>query len=235
MKKMFVRAPQLCVLLLMAVCALSLNACLKDDNNYSVQAAGVALINAAPGSEVLDFYSENSRKPLSKPFAYDSVLTYNGAYPGFRVFGVTLHNSLQVLGSRQFSLEPGVAYSLFVTDTIGDIKLEMLRDSLSDQDSTQATVRFTNMSANAPHLSLEISGKESLDLSDIAYAKATDFKSLAPGDSYSLKLINSDTHEVLATKSAISFEKEKIYTIWAKGVFESTDKDLKMGLGIMEN
>lgn len=235
MKKMIETAIKMRVWLVLAIAAFSITSCLKDDHNYSVQAAGVALINAAPGSEALDFISDGNRNYLPTLFAYDTVLTYRSAYPGFRVFGVTLHNSNELLGSQQFSLEPAVAYSLFVTDTLGDVKLVMLRDSLSSQDTTKATIRFANMSANAPKLSLELSGGSSANLTDIAYSKATDFEAVAPQDNYTLKLIDSENKKVLATKSKVSLEKGHIYTVWAKGIFESTDNKTKLGLGIMEN
>lgn len=235
MKKMIEKAIKMRVWLILAIAAFSITSCLKDDNNYSVQAAGVALINAAPGSGPLDFISENKVNDLQRLFSYDTVISYNSAYPGFRVFGVTLHNSNELLGSKQFSLEPGVAYSLFVTDTIGDIKLVMLQDSLSNMDTTKAAIRFANMSADAPKLSLELSGGSSPDLADIAYSKATEFEAISPSDNYTLKLINSETQKVLATKSEVKFKKGHIYTVWARGVFESTDSKTKLGLRLMEN
>lgn len=237
MKKMIEKAINLRMWLILAIAAFSISSCLKDDNNsYSVQVAGVALINAAPGSGALDFISDGNRNYLPTTFAYDTVLSYRSAYPGFRVFGVTLHNSNELLGSQQFYLEPGVAYSLFVTDTIGDIKLALLKDSLGDQDSTMATIRFANMSADAPNLTLELSGGgQTSSLEAVAYSKASKFSSIAPGEDYTLKLINSETQKVIATKSAVTLKKAKIYTIWAKGILSSTDSKTKIGLAVMEN
>jgi len=235
MKKMIEMATKMRVWLILAVAVLSISSCLKDDNNYSVQAAGVALINASPGSGALDFISDGRVNDLRTKFAYDTVISYSGAYPGYRLFGVSPQGSRELLGSQQFSLEPGGAYSLFVTDTLSEIKLVMLKDSLSSQDSTKATIRFANMSADAPKLSLELSGSGSLKLSDIAYSKATAFESVAPGEGYTLKLIDNDTKKTLVTKSKVTLKKGLIYTVWAKGVFASTDSKMKLGLGLMEN
>jgi len=237
MKKMIEKVINLRVWLILAVAAFSISSCLKDDNNgYSVQVAGVALINAAPGSGALDFISDGNRNYLPTTFAYDTVLSYRSAYPGFRVFGVTRHNSNELLGSQQFYLEPGVAYSLFVTDTIGDIKLALLKDSLGDQDSTMATIRFANMSADAPELSLELSsGSQSSTVKTVAFGKASKFSAVAPGEGYTLKLINSGTQKVIATKTGIDLKKAKIYTFWSKGIFSSTDNKTKIGLAVMEN
>ena len=217
-------------------CSLSFSSCLKDDNHYSVQAAGVALINASPGSPALDFISDNRPNLLEAPFAYDTVFSYNTAYPGYRLFGVTLHNSIHYLASEQFYLEPGVAYSLFVTDTAKDIKLVMLKDSLSHHDSSKATIRFANMSADAPALGLTISGGETATvIPNTAYPKATKFQTVDPKTGYTLKLTDTESGSTLATKTGVNLEEGKIYTIWAKGFYEGTDPKTKLDIGLMVN
>jgi hypothetical protein len=215
-----------------------LSSCLKTDNNsYSVQVAAVTLVNAAPESGPLDFISDGNRNYLPALFDYDTVLAYRSAYPGFRVFGVTAHNSNMLLTSQQFYLEPGVAYSLFVTDTLGDLKLAMIKDSLGTQDSTKAMLRFTNMSQDAPALSLELSpsADNSEAFTDIAYRKTSNFTAITPADSYTLKLVNSQTGKTLASKTGLALAAGKVYTVWAKGVFNSKDSKLKLGIGVMEN
>lgn len=226
------------LIVMVAVAILALSSCLKTDNNsYSVQVAAVTLINAAPQSGPLDFISDGNRNYLPALFDYDTVLAYRSAYPGFRVFGVTAHNSNMLLTSQQFYLEPGVAYSLFVTDTLGDLQLAMIKDSLGAQDSSKAMVRFTNMSQDAPELSLELSPSAGTgeDFAQVAYSQATHFTAITPLDSYTLKLVNTETGKTLASSSGISLLAGKIYTIWAKGVFNSQDSQLKLGIGVMEN
>jgi hypothetical protein len=224
--------------LMLTLAVLGLSSCLKTDNNsYSVQVAAVTLINAAPGSGPLDFISDGNRNYLPALFDYDTVLAYRSAYPGFRVFGITGHNSNMLLTSQQFYLEPGVAYSLFVTDTLGDLQLAMIKDSLGEQDSSKAMVRFTNMSKDAPELSLQLSpaGSATEEFRSIAYSKASKFIAIDPKDSYTLKLVNTETGKTLVSKTGISLAAGKIYTVWAKGVFNSKDSQLKLGIGLMEN
>lgn len=222
--------------LVVAGSLLLLSSCLKNDNNnLSVQASGMALINAAPGSPALDFYSEDTRNNLPTQFAYDTVLSYWGAYPGFRVFGVTLHNSNQFLGSKQFYLKPGNAYSLFVTDTIGAIKLVCLDDSLDVKDSTTGNIRFANMSADAPALNLILKSTKTTTIKDIAYSKASDFGTIDPATNYTLQLVEASSGQVLVSKSNIKIEKGHIYTVWAKGIYKGKVAATKLDIGIMEN
>ncbi|HTN38979.1 MAG TPA: DUF4397 domain-containing protein [Arachidicoccus sp.] len=223
------------LLLLLFAAAVLFTSCLKDENHYSVQAAGVALINAAPGSPALDFISDGNRNYLPASFGYDTVLPYWGAYPGFRVFGVTIHGSNDLLGSQQFHLEPGDAYSLFVTDTIGAVKLVLFKDSLDLPDSTVAKIRFANMSANAPALNLVLKGEATKTISQVVYPKATDFEEIEPGNTYSVELVDAGKNKVLATKTNIKIEKGHIYTVWARGIYQHTSDSKKMGISMMEN
>lgn len=223
------------VLLFLVAATLTLSSCLKDENHYSVQAAGMALINASPGSPDLDLISDGDRIYLASKFSYDTVIPYTGAYPGYRVFGMTKHNSIQLLGSQQFYLEPGNAYSLFATDTIGEMKLVCLADSLDKTDSTLGNIRFANMSADAPALNLILKSSETHNIKNIAYSKATEFETIKPGNSYTAQLVETSNSKVLATKSNIKIEKGHVYTFWARGVYANTSDSLKIGLSMMQN
>lgn len=223
------------VLLFLVAATLMLSSCLKDENHYSVQAAGMALINASPGSPALDLVADGDRIYLASKFSYDTVIPYTGAYPGYRVFGMTRHNAIQLLGSQQFYLEPGNAYSLFTTDTIGKMKLVCLSDSLDATDSTLGNVRFANMSADAPALNLVLKASETHNMKNIAYSKATEFETIKPATNYTAQLIETSNNKVLATKTNISIEKGHAYTFWAKGIFESTSDSTQIGISMMQN
>lgn len=223
------------MLLLVVATTITLSSCLKDENHYSVQAAGMALINASPGSPDLDLISDGDRIQLAAKFSYDTVIPYTGAYPGYRVFGMTKHNTIELLGSQQFYLEPGNAYSLFTTDTIGEMKLVCLADSLDKTDSSLGNIRFANMSADAPALNLVLKAAQTHDIKNIAYSKATEFETIQPGSSYTAQLVETSNGKVLATKNNIKIEKGHAYTFWSRGVFASTSDSLKIGLAMMQN
>lgn len=238
MKKRIESAIKLSRWLVVATLILGVSSCLKNDNtSYSVQVSAVTLINASPQSGALDFVSDGNRNYLVKPFKYDTVLPYQRAYPGFRVFGVTPHKSFELLASQQFYLKPGMAYSLFVTDTIGEIKLVLLKDSLDKRDSSKATVRFANMSADAPALTLQLSegGGDPQLFENTDYGKATDFEAIESSDNYTLTLVTADTNEEVASETGVKLETGKIYTIWARGVYSSDQSETKLGIKVMEN
>ncbi|MGF7233297.1 DUF4397 domain-containing protein [Arachidicoccus sp.] len=212
------------------------SSCLKDNypNGVSVQVAGIALINASPGSPNLNFIADGQRKPLPSLFAYDSAMAYLPAYPGYRVFGFTLPDSYNLLISQQFYLEPGDAYSIFISDSLEDAKLTYLRDTAMLPDSSMAGIRFANFSPNSQGLDLIVANTDTL-ANNIVYTKATAFRSIAPSTNYSFQLKEKGSNTILATLNNVSIEKGKAYTLWARGFENSNMESTKIGLAIMRN
>ncbi|ANI87870.1 hypothetical protein A9P82_00155 [Arachidicoccus ginsenosidimutans] len=222
-----------------AAISIIFSSCLDNDKNYGteVQVAGIALINAAPGSPNLDLIGDGQREILPQPFAYDSAIAYLPAYPGFRVFGFTLHNSYNLLASQQFYLHPGDAYSIFLADTLGNAKLFGFKDSLHLSDSSRIGIRFANMSPNSTSLDLYITDSTNSLVNNIAFGKASDFTNIATPVSgkISFQIKENGSNTVLATLPETEIKKGRIYTVWAKGFENATVDSLKAGLSIMRN
>ncbi|MDE1193557.1 MAG: DUF4397 domain-containing protein [Arachidicoccus sp.] len=215
--------------------AATFSSCLDHDRDYyNVQGAGVAFINASPGSPDLKLIADGIYKPLPAPFAYDSSVGYLLAYPGYRVFGFAHHNSHDLIASQQFYLKPGNAYSIFIADTAGEAKMFSFEDSLSIADSSNmAFIRFINMSPNS--VSLDLSAGANKIFSNIVYGKGTEFTAIAPVSSASFTISENGQNTAIATIDSVELKKGGIYTLWARG-YENTNADsLKIGLKEVQN
>jgi len=210
------------------------SSCLKNDHyDYVIQVAGIAFINASPGSPDLDLVADNVREKLPGVFSYDSSYGYLRAYPGYRVFGFTKKNSHDLITFQPFYLRPGDAYSVFIADTLGAAKLFCFKDSLNIPDTTKfANIRFINLSPDSKSLNL-LSGTDTL-FSNIAFGKATDFMPVNP-DTYSLKTGESGSSTTLSTLTNVTFKKGGIYTIWARGYEKTAIDSIKIGLRQVQN
>lgn len=212
------------------------SSCLRDNrpNGISIQVAGIALINASPGSPDLNFIADGQRKELPALFSYDSAIAYLPAYPGYRVFGFTLPYSYNLVISQQFYLEPGEAYSIFISDSLSNARLTCLRDTAMLPDSTMAGIRFANFSPNSQGLDLIVSNTDTLG-NNIAYTKGTNFQSIAPSSNYTFQVKEKGSNTVLASLNNVVIEKGKAYTLWARGFENSNADSTKIGLSIMRN
>lgn len=210
------------------------SSCLKSDHyDYVIQVAGLAFINASPGSPDLDLVADNVRETLPGVFSYDSSYGYLRAYPGYRVFGFTKKHTNNLITSQQFYLQPGEAYSIFIADTLGSAKLFCFKDSLNIPDTTKyANIRFINLSPDSKSLNL-MSGTDTL-FSNIAFGKATDFMAVNP-DTYSLKTGETGSSATLSTLTNVTFKKGGIYTVWARGYEKTAVDSIKIGLQQVQN
>ena len=217
-------------------CALSaltitIASCGKTDVSQPIEAAGIGIIHASPGTGSLDFVVD--RQKVSS-LTYTQDLGYYTAYPGVREIGVVKKDSSKFITSEKFTLKSGTFYSIFVIDTLKSTKLLALEDDLTAPAADKAKIRFVNLGTGSSALDLSIVGADTALVKNKAFKEYSKFASIAPNGSYNFQVKKAGTDSVKATLNAVKIEPGKIYTIWTKGLSSKTDS-LAFGLSILTN
>jgi hypothetical protein len=218
-------------------CVLSLlsTSCLKNKNDYTPPPVGyVTFFQAVPDQQPVDLYFNNN-KVNQIPVAYGYGLDYFQAYPGLRTVNVYSSTSNTKLYSDTASIKPNIAYSLFfVANAAKQAGLFILTDSISKPAAGKATLRFINVSPDAPAVDLAV--KDS-----VAFVTNKGFKGFSPfipktgGQIYNFEIRQHGTNTVLATLSGVTLNSGLVYTIWLHGLATTALDGDKLTASIVTN
>jgi len=209
-----------------------LSSCKLDRDDYAYgELSATSAVNAVPSDRKLDIGLDQNKLNMSnESFGFGDYLPYRNAFPGNRLVRVFDRDSVSkgALVSKQLAFGPGKIYSLFV---VGETSLDVV--SFEDKNeapmSGTASVRFINLSPDAPALNLGIEGGEVLLAKSIAYKGSSVYFAMKAGQKYRL-FITSNTNAELANFEFVPKEKG-IYTIWAKGLVKDREPDSKYKFG----
>lgn len=221
-----------------AVGLVTLNGCLKDDNNELYQVSAVRALNAVPGSDQLDIALNESwlnyvpETDRVEDFAYRDTLAYKRAWPGMRIVRVFENGNATnegLLAQKSVQFVPGQFYSLYVVGFEDDIELIQTLDDLSQPAAGKAKVRFINLSPNAPALDFGIDGADTLIANDIAFKEEKGFSAVQGGETYTFNIIEHGSSDIVHS-FAFKPESGRIYTVWVRGLFEN-EENTELDLG----
>jgi hypothetical protein len=222
------------VSLICAVCLL-LSSCLKENNNanYNPPAALLTVIQASPDEPQLDAYLDNDKINVN-PLNFGDVIDYLRAYTGVRNANFYNHATMAKVFSDTISLSQNVAYSLFLANKPTQPEIVLLTDSLIRPNTGAATVRFINLSPDAPPVSLAIQGVQVL-ATNIPYKGHTAFLPVTGNLNYTFVVRQGTTNTVLATLPNIILNAGSVYTIWFGGLVASTNSSDQLSARILTN
>jgi hypothetical protein len=212
---------------------LAFSACKKDDNPYVPGIAALAIVHAAPGTPELTFKIDGTKSNV-KALTFGTVQPYGNIAKGTYAFSVTKKDSSRILANATTPLRNGKAYSLFIADVPTKTAFTVIEDDLTAPAADKANVRFVNMSPDAGSLDLLITGQTTPLFTKTAFKGATSFASLTPGAELNFEIRENTKTEVLTKIEKVKIEKNKIYTIWAKGLKAATDST-KLTLALITN
>ena len=224
---------------LCAVCLLSalLSSCLKSNNSYyAPPVAFVSLTQASPNQPALDFYMNNNKVNIS-PLNYGDYIDYFRAYTGNRTLNFYSQGTMTKLFSDTATLNVNVAYSVFLINksaiSVSPAML-LLTDSISKPASGKATIRFVNVSPDAPAVDLAVQDSAAF-VSNKAFKGYSSFLPMQGGKTYTFNVLQHGTSTVLATLSSVPISSGLVYTIWFHGLASSSNVNDKPALGIITN
>jgi len=208
---------------------MTLNSCLKDDQDGVFQVSAVRALNAVPGMGQLDIGLNDSwlnydpQTDRVENFAYRDTLPYKRAWPGMRLVRVFKRGDISdkgLLAKENAELVPGEFYSVFVVGKEDDVDLITVRDDLTDPVAGKAKIRFANLSPDAPAVDFHIGEMDTVIASDIAFKDIEGFSSIEGGKAYTFHISKHSNDRVLYTFQFTPLE-GMIYTIWLGGLVES--------------
>lgn len=197
---------------------ISFTACKNDDDYIEQPITALSITNASPTTGTLNFFLDNQvvgSSSLPYPKRYD----YLRAYSGTRTGKVTDSATNTTLYTKSFNLTAGKYQSLYIIKQNDTLSYAVYNDDIKATDG-KAQIRFINLSADAPALSLVLEG-DTTTFNNRIFKAATPFKNVTPAK-YTLSLKNTATGTVLATLSDVTLTKDNYYTIWAKGQMSVT-------------
>jgi hypothetical protein len=219
-----------------AGCLLSVlfTSCLKNKNDYTPPpSAYVAFVQGSAGQEPLDLYFDTNK---INQFAlhYGDGIDYFKAYTGKRTVNVYTAGSMNKVFSDTIHLNPNIAYSLFLVNTVAKPGLLLLTDSITKPAPGKATVRFVNVSPDAPAVDLAVKDSAAF-VSNKAFKGASLFIAKDGDKAYTFEVRQHGTNAVLATLNNVTLNNGEVYTIWLRGLVNTSVATDKLTADILIN
>ncbi len=200
---------------------LLLSSCLKKDDTPPVapQTALLSFVQASPNQPPMDFYL-STRVNLSPIYFGDNV-DYVSAAAGQRTAYFNAAGTMNGICSGNITLNPNMAYTLFLTNTVANPQLLLLTDTLTKPAATDAAVRFVALSPDAPAVDFAIQGGDVL-AANKSFKSYSSFINVPGKSSYTFEIRKAGTNVVLATLPNIPMVTGYLYTIWFGGLVNNT-------------
>ncbi|WP_428329478.1 DUF4397 domain-containing protein [Mucilaginibacter sp.] len=210
-----------------------LSSCAKNsETNYYPPTALMTVIQASPDQVPLDFYLNTSKVNVGS-INYADDIDYFKAYVGTRVGLFTQASTSTKVASDTVTLKQNGAYSLFLVNKVSSPQILFLNDSISKPTSGNASIRFVNVSPDAPAVDLAIKGG-AVVVPNKAFKGYSLFAPI-PGQTYSFEIRQAGTTTVLATLNNVTLSAGFIYTVWLRGLATPTNDLDKLTAGLITN
>lgn len=199
-------------------CFLLFTSCLKSKNDYTPPPAGyVTFFQAAPDEQPVDLYF-NSNKVNLAPLQYGNGIDYFKAFPGLRTVNIYNPYTQTLLFSDTATIRPNIAYSLFlVSNPTQQLGMFLLTDSISKPAAGKATLRFINVSPDAPAVDLAVKDSAAFVINK-GFKGFSSFIPKTGGQTYNFEIRQHGTNTVLTTLSGVTLNSGLVYTIWLHGL-----------------
>ena len=217
-----------------AVCLLSLllSSCLKSKSYPNPPIALVSFFQASPDEPLLDLYFNNDKVNWN-PISYGTGLDYFNAYAGQRTVNFYTANTMGQLYSDTLTLKANNVYSLFLVNTPAAPAIVVLNDTINRPAANTASIRFVNLSPDAPAVDLALN--DTVQVSNKIYKGASSFIPVTGNKTYTFQVRQKGTTTVLASLSNVFLTPGYVYTIMLTGLSAGTTSADKLSVYYMTN
>ena len=225
--------------LLLGICAgclisFLLTSCLKNTNTvYNPPTGLLSFIQASPDEPPLDFYLNNNRVNQGALYFEDNI-DYVSAIAGSRTANFYATGTTTPLLSTPITLAQSTAYSLFLINKSSSPQVLLLTDTLNKPTTGNATVRFVDLSPDAPAVDLAVQGG-AVVVPNKLFKGYSSFIPVAAKSNYTFEVRQAGTSTVLATLSNVPLVSGSVYTIWFGGLATPTNSNDKLSANIVTN
>ncbi|MBS1530572.1 MAG: DUF4397 domain-containing protein [Bacteroidetes bacterium] len=199
------------------LCLVSLlSSCLKSTStDYAPPVALVSFFQASPDETALDLYFNNNKVNVG-PIKYGTGLDYFRAYAGLRNINFYTYGVMSQVFSDTATIKPNQIYSIFLTNKSNKPELVVLKDTINQPQPNTASVRFVDLSPDAPNVDLVLSND--VTVSNKTYKGFSSFLPVTGNSTYNIQVKQAGTNTVLATLSNVTFNTNRVYTIIFSGL-----------------
>ena len=198
-----------------------LSSCIKNQHDYVAPPVAVlSVTQASTDAPPVDFYLDVDQVNHFQ-LNYANTLKYFNAYTGNRNAIFYAAGTMNKLASDTIHLNPNTAYSLFLANSIAKPDFILLTDSISRPANGFASIRFVDVSPDAPAVDLAVTGGSVLSANK-SYKGFSSFAPLAGDKTYNFEIRRAGTTTVLATLTNVNINSGFIYTIYLHGLASST-------------
>ncbi|HEY6975582.1 MAG TPA: DUF4397 domain-containing protein [Chitinophagaceae bacterium] len=197
------------------------------------------LINASPDSQGLDFFLDGSG--VVNNLIYSQDTGYFSTSPGIHDLVFKKAGTSKDLVNINMSLTAGQPYSIFVIDSVNKLRPAAIADSTVVPVGDTVKVRLLNFCIHSPSLIAEFFVDTSVVLR--YFSRTFNDQNSNPSQtlfskiiarSYTLNLKRSKDSFLITSFKNIQLSAGKIYTIYLKGSYDSTNSN-SIGEGIVQH
>ncbi len=198
-----------------------LSSCLKDNKSYYTPppTALVSFFQASTALPALSVYFNNNQVNWN-PVTYGSGLSYVRAYTGLRTFNFYTYSEMGLQFTDTATLKADTVYSMFLSGTSSKTDFVLLRDHISAPAAGMASIRFVDLSPDAPAVDLVLA--DTIRVANKTYKGFSEFVPVSGDKVYNLQVRQAGTNTVLATLNNVSLNKNYVYTIMLTGLASGT-------------
>ncbi len=203
--------------LMIVLLAVFASSCKKD----AVEQRGtsfVRVVNASPTAATYNVYLDDVKVNMSGALPFGGTINYKLYYEGPHTLKLTTASNPNALLTKNISIGSATNYTCYLVDKDARLDWILVEDKGDVFSSTQAMIKFVNLSPDANSLGLRI--KDGAEISngipyksDIPYQKF-DVKTIT------LELIDRNSGSVLATLKDLKLVEATFYTIVARGMIQ---------------
>ena len=209
---------------LIAITGIGIISCSDDDDN-TVQPpmetfAKVMAIHASPDAPGVDLYVDNAMAGTNLEFPMSTG--YLEVPSGTRNVKVNVTGTEMTVIEADLPLTADVYYSVFAVDQVSNLTPLVVVDDLTAPASGKSHVRFFHLSPDAPAVDITLTDG-TVVIGNTSFKEYTQFLPLDAA-TYDLQVRIAGTDTVVLELNGITLMDGKIYTVFAKGFVEGSDK-----------
>jgi hypothetical protein len=230
-----IQAAMIGMICLLTVC---LSSCLKNGpvpvSSDGQQIAQLSVINAAPSTQSVDFYLDQT-KLNATALAYGGGFDYMNISIGTKAATFYLTGTQQVIKTSPIYIEPNIHYSLFLSNLLTTPDFLLLADTINNPPNPNnvGLIRFVNLSTDAQAVDLGVNGTNSTIVANKSYKGYSNFVQIS-GNTVTLEVRKAGTSTVLCNLPNVALQRGTVYTAWLRGFAAATDQT-KLTLSIQSN
>lgn len=217
-------------ILLFALFGLLISSC-KKDASFSRPISRVAIYNAT--TSALNF-KIGGKDENSSTIPAGGSTAYIGVYEGSWDYLATLAGDSPVAASAKVNLVGNEQHSIFVLKS-DSLEFFTVKDDLNIRNPNRALVKFVNLCPDLESLTLELVLLNTRPtFGEVKFKSPTAYQEFDEKTSYTATLKNGVTGTDILPEIPFTFEKNKMYTIWASGNVNGTTNADRIKLTLTE-